>query len=538
LLFAFALSSCKKDDNLGEADRIFAPVGIMVTTSSGIGVCDLTVNWNAMPGVSTYTIELSADSLQFQNIIEKFVTRGVSYTFPSLLRGQRVSIRLRCNSDNLNQDSRFIAQTLIIPIENIFYPSLSGDVKATSITVRFQPGALATSLKLINKDTGENTVYPLSESNIADGVYKMTGVDGNSNYTIEIYYEDIIRGQKQVTTAYAPTGPNVVYLPDGVSLSDVLTNADNIGKILILPEDYVYTMTSTITIAGGMTIYGNPDGERALIQASGSAPGSFFILPPNATTTPIEFVYCNFDRGNPQPGNIGEPGTYMFNMSNAFGKMPKLAYTNCRMANFGRNFFRVQGNGAGVIDSLVIDNCEFERMGIGNGGDYAFLHMDVAGMVISNIKMTNSTFNIVGAHFIYFGQSRTAGCKSVDIEYCTFYNMMYSGSARWFINLGNVNNPENSVITLKNLILGSTVLTSTADPKPVHDCVKRDNVSLTVEEVYQTNDWVVKPATNLDDAKVYNGSATDLFTDPAKGKFSIKDAGFAGKITAGDPRWK
>jgi len=540
LLFALTVSSCK-DDTLEEAPRLFTPVGLDITTSSGIGVCDLIIRWNAMPGVKNYTIALSMDSLQFQNIVEQFITTDNEYTFPAQRRGQRVSVRLRSNSNDLEHDSYYVEETFIIPLENIFYPVQSGDVKATSITVRFQQEALATYLKLNNLETGDVTIYPLSDSDIAAGIYKMTGVNGSTNYRVEIYYGDEIRGQRTMTTAYAPSGPNVIFLPEDVDLVDVLTNIDNIGKILILPENYEYTMTSTITIAGGMTIYGNPDGEPALITASGSSPGSFFVLPPTATSDPIEFVYCNFERG--AGDGLGTTGVYMFNMSAAFGgegSIKKLAYTNCRLANFGRGFLRVQGGAAGVVDSVVIDNCEVYNMGVANG-DYGFFHIDVANVELSNIAIRNSTFNGVGCHFIYFGQDRSTtqrGCKSVTIENSTLYRMMYSGSSRWFINLGNVNNPYNSMISLRNLILGSTVLNSTADPKPVHNGIKRDNVTLTVEEVYQTNDWVVQAATAIDDARNYNGSAIDLFVDPVNGNFAIKDGSFAGKDVAGDPRWR
>jgi len=525
LLFTLATTSCT-DNDLPEADRIFRPVGLSINPSSGIGFCDVIIKWNSMPGVKTYYIEVSADSLLFaeENIMERFVTDQTEFVIPSLRRGRLISIRLRCNSDDMEHDSRYVVQAYRIPIENIFYPALSGDVKATSITVRYPQGALATHLNLINMETGEIITYPLSESDIEKGIYKIMGVSGDTKYTVEIYYGVEIRGQRQVTTAYAPSGPNVVFLPEDVKLSDVLTNADNIGKILILPEDFKDTITNTITLVGGMTIYGNPDGERASIN---SKIGSMFRFPPEPSGD-IEFVYCNIF-------NERTDLDYVFNMNAAFGKVSKFALTNCRVAGFRRNFFRVQASGTGIIETFAINNCEFENLGI--NGDYAFMHIDVGGTVIRNISITNSTFNLVGCHFIYFGQTRTEGCKSVNIENCTFYKMMYSGSARWFINLGNVNNPENSTITLKNLILGSTVLNSTADPKPIHNGIKRENVTLTLEEVYQTNDWILQPAT-APDAKVYDGKATDLFTDPEKGIFTIKDEAFAGKNTAGDPRWK
>jgi len=539
LLFVITVS-CSKENDLEEADRIFSPVGLQTMTSDGIGICDLIVTWKPMPGVKTYTIELYSDSLQFApaNLIEKFVTDSLKYTFPSLRRGTRVSLRLRSNSDDLTHDSYYVEKTLTIPLENIFFSSQSGDVKATSITVRFPQNTQVTHLILFNLDDNTNEIYPLSEADVAAGIYKMTGVEGNTNYQIQIYYEDEVRGIKQVTTAYAPTGPNVVSLPDDVDLTEVLTNPDNIGKILILPENYEYTISSTVTIVGGMTIYGNPDGERAYITTTS---GAMFVLPATATSEPLEFVYCNLDRG--ADTGLGTGGSYMLNMSVPFGdggSIAKFAFTNCRIANFGRGFFRVQGTASGVVDSLVIDNCEIKNVGVVNA-DYGFFHIDVAAVGISNIAIKNSTFDGVGCHFIYFGQDRTdtqLGCKSVSIENSTFYRMMYSGSSRWFINLGNVNNPFNSTISLKGLILGSTVMNSAADPLPVHYGIKRANVTISVSDVYQTNDWVVQEATAIDGAAQYMGSAADLFTDPEKGDFSIQDATFLGKDVAGDPRWK
>jgi hypothetical protein len=526
LLSTLMFTSCKEDE-LPEADRIFSPVGMSITTSSGIGICDLIVKWDAMPGAHSYTIVLSKDSLQFNdaNIIEKFVTEKPEHTFPNLRRGQLVTVSLRSNSHDMEHDSYILASVLRIPIENIFFPALSGDVKATSITMRYPMGAQVTHLKLTNVETGEIIIYPLSEEDSENGIYKMTGVAGETNYIVEIYYEDEIRGQREVTTAYAPSGPNVIYLADTVKLSNVLTNADYIGKILVLPENHIDTIKGNIEIVGGMTIYGHPDGERASIE---STTGSIFRFSPNASED-IEFIYCNFWKESSTNTD------YIFNMNAAFGDVSKLAFTNCRFANFRRNFFRVQGGGVGIINNLNIDNCEFD--GMGTNGDYGFFHIDVAGTAIRNISIKNTTFNVVGCHFIYFGQSRTIGCQSVTIENCTFYNAMYSGSARWFINLGNVNNPENSIITLKNVILGSTVLNSTADPLPVHNGIKRENVTIVIEEVYQTNDWLLREETAID-AKIYNGKVTDLFADPAKGNFAIKDSEFAGKNTAGDPRWR
>lgn len=524
LALAFAASSCKQDDNLGEPDRLFRPVGLSVSASPGIGFCDLTVRWNAMPGVQSYTIEASRDSLQFaeENIFERFVTRDVQHVIPAMRRGERISLRIRSNSDDLEHDSRFLEQTFTVPLEQIFLAVQSGDVRATSITVRYPVGAQATHLKLVNTLTAESDSIPLSQTDIDTGVYRIRPVDGSTDYRVEIYYNEYIRGQRAVKTAYVPSGPNVVFLPDTANLAAELQKTDNIDKILILPEDYECKLTSTITIAGGMTIYGNPDGERAVIEG---ATGSIFSLG-GITSGAVEFVYCNFI-------NNRSDADYMFNMGGVPDfNVSKLSFTNCRMAGFRRNFFRVQGSPNGIVDTLLIDNCEVERMG--QNGDYAFMHIAVATVALKNIIVKNSTFNIIGCHFIFFsGAGRTVGCKSVHIENCTFYEMITSSQARWFINLGDSNtNPENSSVTIRHSILGSTQGDRT------NNGIHRNNVTLTIVGVYQTNDWNVAAETAVDDADVYNGTAKELFVDPEKGDFSIKDEAFAGKETAGDPRWR
>jgi len=522
LVFAFAASSCKEDDDLPQADRLFRPVGLNITASSGITYCNLIVRWNAMPGVKSYTIEISSDSLLFaeQNIFERFVTHDVEHVTASLRRGDRVSVRVRCNSDDMEHDSRFLEQTLIVPLENIFFSSQSGDVRATSITMRFPVGDLITHLKLINLATQDTTVYQLSQSDIDTGVYRIRNVNGDTDYRVEIFYGDAIRGQRYVKTAYAPSGPNVIFLPEGVDLAAELADPANVGKILLLPEDFKCALTSTVTIAGGMTIYGNPDGARAEIEAK---VGSIFRFSYTEPSDAIEFVYCNFV-------NNRTDADYMFNMNASFADVSKLAFTNCRMAGFRRNFFRVQGSITGIVDTILIDNCEVERMG--QNGDYAFFHIAVAGVAVRNIIVKNSTLNIIGCHFIYFAETRTVGCQSVLIENCTLYDMMTSTSNRWFINLGNSNNPENSSVTLRNVILGSTY----AGREPLG--VKRDNVVMTVVNTYQTTDWTLETATAVDDATPYAGSAADLFVDPANGNFSFKDEDFVAKETAGDPRWR
>ena len=53
---------------------------------------------------------------------------------------------------------------------------------------------------------------------------------------------------------------------------------------------------------------------------------------------------------------------------------------------------------------------------------------------------------------------------------------------------------------------------------------------------YSTSDYsaLTNPLSGL---TAYPKLSTDLWTDPFNGNFKFKDATFAGKTTAGDPRW-
>lgn len=530
LLLTFAVSSCKDDESLGDQPRLFSPTILNLSVVGGIGYCDATIKWDRMPYADSYTIELSADSMKFESIVERFVTPTNSYTFANLERGKLFSVRVRTNSKDLEHDSHYASGYFKTPTESIYLPAQPGDIKTTSLTVRFPAGVKATHLFAGIYVPGGTVVnrIPLSENDIEAGMYKITGLKGDTEYLISICYNDIIRDTKRQKTAYLPSGDNVVYLTEDADLRLAMQDPENIGKILILPEGYTFTTTSNTAIAGAMTIYGNPDGLRAKITPNQ------FILPTAAAGT-ISFVYCDIDRG--AGDGKGTTGTYMYNLNAAFGTVSKLLYDNCRLANFGRGFMRVQGSAAGVVDSVVFNNCEIKNMGVANA-DYGFFHLDVANVAVSNIVMKNSTFDGVGCHFIYVGQNRTIGTKSVNIENCTFYRMMSGSAARWFINLGNVNNPENSKITLKNLILGSTEqLPNAQQVIPVHNGIKRDNVTFDIQNVYQTNDWITATATEIEGTTKYSKGAADLFVDPANGVFNIKDNSFAGKGTAGDPRW-
>ena len=90
-------------------------------------------------------------------------------------------------------------------------------------------------------------------------------------------------------------------------------------------------------------------------------------------------------------------------------------------------------------------------------------------------------------------------------------------------------------VTFKNCIFGQTrpllvVGDTTRGYKP-------NTIDITSQGSYYTSDFLSadEPLPGLIQ---YPKSSYDLFEDPDNHNFKIKDIGFSGKETAGDPRWR
>ena len=313
-----------------------------------------------------------------------------------------------------------------------------------------------------------------------------------------------------------------VYLEIGDDLKAVMEELSSVGKTIILPAGYEFTITAPIGIPGSMTISGATEGQRPKISVARE--GDAFSFPSEAGAT-ITFENVEIvNTRDVQPANAG----HVFNPNGNF-EIAEIAFINCRIANFSRNMIRMR-TGV-VIDNFVIDNCILEDMG-NNEGNYGFFHVESGASNVKNISITNSTFIRQGGHLIFYHDVITESNESIKIENCTFFDALTRNntSAQWFIKV----NASNSNITLSNLILGST-----RDAVVHNEYLAGAGATFSATNVWTTNDWTT---TNNFPASAgiqnYNGTAADLFADPANGDLTIKDLTFAGAATAGDPRWR
>jgi hypothetical protein len=107
---------------------------------------------------------------------------------------------------------------------------------------------------------------------------------------------------------------------------------------------------------------------------------------------------------------------------------------------------------------------------------------------------------------------------------------MDAATARYFIDFGTTGNLSNGTLTISDCIFGQT--------SAIANGVRNSQMVLTVTGSYYTADFVNVSGSIATSMTTYAGASTALWTNPASGIFTFLDANFAGKATAGDPRWK
>jgi hypothetical protein len=166
---------------------------------------------------------------------------------------------------------------------------------------------------------------------------------------------------------------------------------------------------------------------------------------------------------------------------------------------------------------------------VGGTQTYGIVNPNAATASIVNIKFTNSSIYSFRNNLINYGAG--IGCQSVVIDNCTFDQMMLdAATARYFIDFGTAGT-STGTIAISDCIFGKTSLIANGN-RPA---------AMTVSGItgcYYTSDFVPVTGSFIASMTAYSGASTALWTNPTTGIFSFLDQNFAGKSTAGDPRWK
>ena len=411
----------------------------------------------------------------------------------------------------------YFTKNCVVTIDEVFIPVTGITVSSPSLTLEQGQSEVLTATIAPDNATNKNFTWTSSDDRVATvdpATGEITAVAPGAANIIVTSEDGTYTGTCNLTVTKQKVNLNV-----GDDLKAAMENSENSGKIIFLPVGYTFTITEGITPAPDITVMGDPAGARPIIL---STLGSTINLPTAAEVDEpgeLNFVYLDIDR---QAGG----GAIMFNRD-ASVVATKISFTECLLTGFGRNLLRFRQ--ASVIGEIIIDDCILTNMS--PEPNYGMIHIEgtagsAAPSEVKSITLKNSTFNGNASHVILFQNdiTRASGCETILIENCTFFDILESN--RNFIHTGQM---TATAITLKNLILGSTRQT-------VSNVFVSSATNVTVDNVYITNSWVVT-GSDVPNTILYDGGATDLFVNPDAGDFKIKDAAFAGRGNAGDPRW-
>jgi hypothetical protein len=302
-------------------------------------------------------------------------------------------------------------------------------------------------------------------------------------------------------------------------LFDTLPNIPS-GSIVILKKGETYNITSTLDLNKSVTIGVGYDfsTEPATIFM-----GSNFNITAGSSIDSIVFRGVTLMSDN-------YSGKYIFNISRTC-TIGKIKFQSCKAEIF-RGITRLQTAVINVTD-FIVENCVIDSI-----SNYGVLTVDNVNCQVENISIRNSTI-YKAERIIVSKQNSTA----VTIENCTFNEAPSGGN--YLINYST--SPTDRVIngiTVANCIMGigKPSGTGSRDVRGI-----RANASVQVTNTYKTSDYTLvtpPPPPAADDSYPisglipYAGTSGDLFQSPEDGNFTIIDANFPGKSTAGDPRWR
>lgn len=510
-------TSCDDDDDTSNGlPRLFSPVNLNVETKGVVA----TITWARSEGAVSYTIEISQDSLAFNNIILSETTESLFYV-AELAQSTQYSVRVKANAENESMNSLFNDNTVFkTSAENLFNGYTNNMTAKGTISLNWLPESNVTKIVCTPSDGSNPHTFEINNEAKENGSMVCSNLP-NSKYTVELYNGENSRGKITLIVE------GDIFLKSGDSLQDALNSAEA-GNVIVLESGTVFTVgKNTFRFDKNIKIMGYAEGEKAVLSmtADVSSGTSMFGFVDGS-----EFDYVKFEnlRITGYAENNNESGTkiaYLFN-NNTVTKVTDLSFTNCDIIHYGNTPFRLQGNKSQVIGNLTIDGCIITDIGFGS--TYAIVNINSTDF-FNNIIFRNSTiYNFKGA----FIMRQKESVNSILVENCTInQGMLDEASVRFLIDCNTAD--VKAGITLKNCLLGSSGKAAGVRP---------DDKYTEISGNYYTSDYVDETPVGEKSYSIkgkstsYNGSSTDLWTDPVNGNFRFKDSAFAGK-SSGDQRW-
>ncbi|RZK42599.1 MAG: fibronectin type III domain-containing protein [Pedobacter sp.] len=401
LVTIVGFSGCKDDvmDEITtlEVDRAFSPTGL---TANVVNKTDVRLTWKAVENATSYTIEIfqTADfSGTPVKTIKDIPYLQVPYTVTGLGGDTQYAIRVKAVGQGIS-DSKWITASAKTDPEQILLPVDQAKLTATSATLNWPAGQMATSITL----APGNITRPVTAAEVAAGQAVVTGLTGETLYTARLLNGTSVRGMVTFTTLLDLGGATSVSPSD--DLATVIANAAPGAVLALLPG--TYTINADITINKSISIKGakpteRPDIKGLVIRVKGNAALGLRDVTLDGTGALNSNQAIIYDEASDNAyGNLVVENSEIKNY------VKGIVYVNVKTliesVTFKNNvIFNIECNGGDFIDfrngiaktfdftdNTVYNSClarDFFRMDAGGSTNFA--------TVTSVIRVTNNTFN-------------------------------------------------------------------------------------------------------------------------------------------------
>ena len=522
LIFGGILSSCIKDKELADPPRAFRPVFSVAAAVAN----NIVAKWTNINAATSFTVALSTDS--FKTIYRSVVTDTSVYVFENLDWDRVYQVRVRSNGKDSASSSGYYTSD-VIPV---VFPTLLTNLTSNDVTdVGVRPlwasnNGNYTSLKILKMPMDSLvTEVNLTPQDTTNKYIEIYGLKPNTNYQVIAYSGDAYKGRKLFRTAAAQIFSIPIDLRevDDLTAKAILTTtylqglAD--GSTIILKRGMTYTISGTVAFQNSVT-FTTGLGFGSNLAVLDLTTGNFNV---NASATVGQVI---FNHVNLLGNQTSYGSKYVLNI-NVGCTIGEVILDGCKIKDL-RGVVRVQA-GPTTIDTVRINNCLIDSV-----KDYGVVNSGNASALIKNIKVSNSTISNAQKLFI---NSASSGTESIVLENSTFCYAPIGGSYIMDYNTRTIANG----VTITNCIFGPGINNPSGTPIPL-DSINgfRGTANFNTSGNYQTSDLKFQNKTGnpLTGLTVYSGKSTTLFKQPNQADFTIIDAAFPGKSSAGDPRWR
>lgn len=517
-LLAATIVSCKKDEaEKPVLPRQFKPGNIIVTATETQAKLEWAASLFTTGKKVTYTVQLSKDSTFPDGSIlseKKVDTTATTFTDDIMTPRQIYFARVKADSLGSTAQSGWVNSSRFgISGEQIFLALSASDIIDNAVLLKWRTTPGLTRI-VITPQSGTPFTVNLTPTDLTAEKRIISGLTPNTQYSAEIFDATKSKGYLVFRTA-VPLSGNIIDLRPITGRPSVL--ADTIPQIadastVILKRGETYTISAALNLSKSVKIISgsdltNPD------QAIISLPNNFNITA-GSTIGFLDFQDVSLIATD-------YTSKYVFNISNA-STITRIGFESCRIENM-RGVVRLQTAVINVTN-FIVNNCIIDSI-----SNYGVINIDNVNCAVTNISIKNST--IYKTEKVVTSKQNST---TVVIENCTFNEAPFGNSTSSFIvDYGALN--VTGGINITNCIFGKGKPNGTNIL--VRDVRAGSGTSIGSLNNYITSDHTVT-ANPLTPVTSYAGTSLALWQDPLNGNFRFADNNFAGRTTAGDPRWR